>query len=61
VRGSEDIEFIKQNIGELGLTGSIYFNDKIMEADMRGSPPFLYSPETVDDVKHIKEEIEKTF
>jgi CO dehydrogenase maturation factor len=59
VRGSEDIDFIMQNIGELGLVGSIYYSNKIMEADMKGSPPFLYSPETVNDVKHIKEEIEK--
>jgi len=61
VRGSEDNDFIIKNIDELDLVGSIYFSDKIMEADMRGSPPFLYSPETVNDVKHIKKEIEKTF
>jgi CO dehydrogenase maturation factor len=60
VRGSEDTDFIKDNIGTLDLVGFIYFSDKIMEADMRGSPPFLYSPETVNDVKRVKEEIEKT-
>ena len=61
VRGSEDIDFITRNIGDLGIVGAIHFNNKIMEADMKGSPPFLCSPETVSEVKHIKEEIEKTF
>jgi len=59
VRGPEDINFITQNIGEQGLAGYIYFSEKIMEADMRGSPPSLYPPETVNDVKRIKDEIEK--
>jgi len=32
-----------------------------MEADMKGLSPYLYSPETVNDVKHIKEKIEAAF
>jgi CO dehydrogenase maturation factor len=61
VRGPEDESFIRNNIGELDLAGSIAFSSKIMEADMKGSSPYLYSPETVSDVKLIKEKIEKTF
>jgi CO dehydrogenase nickel-insertion accessory protein CooC1 len=61
VRGTEDEDFIKNNIGGLKLAGSISFSSKIMEADMKGSSPYLYSPETVNDVKNIKESIEKSF
>lgn len=61
VRGSGDEDFIKDNIGELALVGSIHFSNRIMEADMRGSSPYHYSPETVNDVKYIKEKIEKAF
>lgn len=59
VRSSEDEDFIEDNTGELELVGSIHFSSKIIEADMRGSSPYYYSPETVNDVKYIKEKIEK--
>ncbi|MEW6068451.1 MAG: carbon monoxide dehydrogenase accessory protein CooC [Nitrospirota bacterium] len=59
VRNSEDLDFIKNNIGDMGLIGSIRFNHAVMEADIKGSSPFSYSPETVMDVKDLKERIEK--
>lgn len=59
VRDSEDEDFIKDNIGELELVGSIYYSNKIMEADMKGSAPYNYSPETAGEVKDLKEKIEK--
>ncbi len=61
VRGPEDLDFIKDNIGDMELIGSIKFSHSIMEADMKGSSPYLYSPETVNEVKYIKEKIEKAF
>lgn len=61
VRGPEDEEFIRHNVGELELAGSIFFSNKIMEADMKGLSPYLYAPETVNDVKRIKEKIEVAF
>lgn len=59
VRGPEDIAFIKDNIKGIELLGSIAFNDAIMEADMKGSSPYLYSRETVNAVRDLKKKMEK--
>jgi CO dehydrogenase maturation factor len=61
VRGQEDLRFISDNIGAMEVAGSIAFSHAVMEADMKGSSPFLYSRETVEEVKVIKEKIEKSF
>ncbi len=59
VRGPEDLNFIKDNIGDMELIGSIRFNHSIMEADIKGSSPYNCSPETVSEVKDLKEKIER--
>lgn len=61
VRGPEDLDFIKENIGDMELIGSISFNHSIMEADIKGASPYNYSPETVNEVRNLKEKIEKNF
>ena len=59
VKGPEDISFIKDNIKGVEVLGSIAFNDDIMEADMKGSSPYLYSRETVNAVRDLKKKMEK--
>jgi CO dehydrogenase maturation factor len=59
VRGSEDLDFIKENIRGMELIGTISFNHAVMEADIRGASPYNYSPQTVSEVKGLKEKIEK--
>jgi len=59
VRGPEDISFIKDNIKGIEVLGSIAFNDAIMEADMKGSSPYLYSRETANAVRDLKKKMEK--
>jgi CO dehydrogenase maturation factor len=59
VRGPEDISFIKDNIKGIEFLGSIAFNNAIMEADMKGSSPYLYSRETVNAVRDLKKNMEK--
>lgn len=61
VRGPEDLDFIKEHIGDMELIGSVKFSHAIMEADIEGSSPFNYSPETVSEVKDLKNRIEKYF
>src|SRR4030042_2565165 len=53
VRGPEDLDFIKENIGDMELIGSINFNHSIMEADMKGASPYMYSKEAVNEVKEL--------
>jgi CO dehydrogenase maturation factor len=60
VRGPEDLQFIKDNVAGMDVIGSITFNNAVMEADMKGSSPYIYSRETVEEVKAIKEKIEKS-
>jgi CO dehydrogenase maturation factor len=59
VRGPKDIAFIKDNMKGIEVLGSIAFNDAIMEADMKGSSPYLYSRETVNAVRDLKKKMEK--
>jgi CO dehydrogenase maturation factor len=59
VRGPKDIAFIKDNIKGIEILGSIAFNDAIMEADMKGSSPYLYSRETANAVRDLKKKMEK--
>jgi CO dehydrogenase maturation factor len=61
VRGPDDLNFIKDNIGDMELIGSIHFNNSIVEADMKGISLYTYSPETMQEVKDLKEKLEKGF
>jgi CO dehydrogenase maturation factor len=59
IRGQEDLDFVKKGIGSMELAGHISFSHAIMEADIKGDSPFKFSPQTVEEVKHIKANIEK--
>jgi CO dehydrogenase maturation factor len=58
VRNPDDLKFINDNIGDMEFLGFIHFNESIMTADIKGSSPYMYSPESVDEVKEIKNRIE---
>jgi CO dehydrogenase maturation factor len=58
VRNPDDLNFIHHNIGDMEFLGSIRFNESIMTADIRGASPYVHSPESVDEVKEIKNRIE---
>lgn len=58
VRGSEDIDFIKTAIGDMTLLGHITFRPEIMEADISGIPPYKNSPDTVEEVREIKNRLD---
>ncbi|MEO5358302.1 MAG: carbon monoxide dehydrogenase accessory protein CooC [Nitrospirae bacterium YQR-1] len=54
VRNTADIEFIKNNIEEMELIGSVRFNDEISEADMKGLAVFRAAPSALKDIETIK-------
>ncbi|MFH1704025.1 MAG: carbon monoxide dehydrogenase accessory protein CooC [Nitrospirota bacterium] len=58
VRNPDDLKFIKDNIGDMEFLGSISFNEAIMTADIKGFSPYACSPESVDEVREIKNKIE---
>lgn len=61
VRGEEDVSYIRQGIGGMELVGAIRFDHAVMEADMKGRAPYESSPGLVEDVREIKENIERHF
>ena len=58
VRNPDDLKFIHDGIGGMEFLGLIHFNEAIMSADMKGASPYLYSPESVDEVREIKNRME---
>jgi CO dehydrogenase maturation factor len=57
IRNTDDLKFIHDNTGDMEFLGSIRFNESIMNADIKGASPYIYSPESVDEVKEIKNRI----
>jgi CO dehydrogenase maturation factor len=58
MRGSEDVEFIKNHLHDMNLIGSIGFSHEIMESDLAGKSPFTIKS-AVDAVVKIKEVLER--
>ncbi|KJR42312.1 cobyrinic acid a,c-diamide synthase [Candidatus Magnetoovum chiemensis] len=58
VRDNNDINFIKQNIQDLELIGSVSFNQDIVQADIKGEPPYLHAHKAVEEIGVIKSAIE---
>ena len=58
VRGNEDLAFIKAGLGGMKFIGHISFNNLIMEADIKGIHPYKRSPDTVEEIRKIKNAIE---
>jgi CO dehydrogenase maturation factor len=59
VRSAIDLDFIKNGIADMALIGHITFSNAIMEADIKGASPFIFSPKTVEEIRDIKIKIEK--
>ncbi len=58
IHRQEELDFIKQATEGMELLGSITFRPEIMEADITGRPPYVVSPETVEEVKKIKKSLD---
>ncbi len=58
VHSEDDLNYIKDSLKDMVILGAINFNPKIMEADMKGLPPYKHCPEVVQDVRAIKEVLE---
>lgn len=58
-RTEEDTEFIKKSIGDMTLVGALGFSHDIMEADIKGLPPYEASGKLLSDIKDIRDVIER--
>ncbi len=60
VRKEQDVDFIKNNLPDIGFLGQISFNDTIMESDIKGLPSYEASQQAVEEAKKIKIMLEKS-
>jgi CO dehydrogenase maturation factor len=57
IRGPEDEEFLKKNISDLPILGFMPFDNKVIEADLAGKPPYELSPAMLAEAKKIGEQL----
>jgi CO dehydrogenase maturation factor len=53
IRGPADEDFLKKNIHDLPILGFLPFDDKVIEADLAGRPPYELSPEMMTEASKI--------
>jgi CO dehydrogenase maturation factor len=59
IRGPGDEEFLKKNLPDFPILGFIPFDNKIVEADLHGRPPYEAVPALVEVAKEIAENLTK--
>lgn len=59
VRNKEDEDFISSRIPAEDLLGFIHYNPDVIEADRRGESPYDFSETAIQEVRAIKERLEK--
>jgi len=59
VRNEDDENFIKARIPEEDLLGFIHYNPDVIEADRKGMSPYDFSETAIQEVRAIKERLEK--
>lgn len=60
VRDEKDEAFIRAKIPEADLLGFVHYSSDIIDADRNGSSPFDYSKTAVEEIRKIKEIIDRT-
>ncbi len=58
IRSEEDTDFIKANLSNMDFLGQLNFNSEIMEADIKGIPPYRASKKALKEAKDIKKNLE---
>ncbi|MCI7098984.1 MAG: carbon monoxide dehydrogenase accessory protein CooC [Lachnospiraceae bacterium] len=59
VRDKEDEDFIKARIPADDLLGFIHYNTDVIDADRKGKSPYDFSETAIQEVRAIKERLEK--
>ena len=59
VRDEQDEDFIRRNIPAGDLLGFIHYNPEIMDADRNGQSPYDYSPKAIEEIRKIKEILDR--
>lgn len=57
IRGPEDEEFLRRNLPDLPILGFLPYDPKVIEADLKGKPPYELSPELMAAAREIAEKL----
>lgn len=57
IRNDKDIIFLKNNITDMDILGSIKFDQSVMDADISGKSPFFNSKDVVNEIAEIKKRL----
>lgn len=60
VRDEKDEEFIRSRIPTEDFLGFIHYNPEVIDADRNGSSPYDYSKTAVEEIRRIKDLIDKS-
>ncbi len=58
-RSEEDVDFIRNNIGDMTLVGALEFSHDVMEADIKGLPPYEAAKPLLEKTREIRDSIER--
>ena len=59
VRDEKDEAFIRENVPEEDLLGMVHLNGAVSDADRACDSPYDTAPETVEEIRRIKEKIDR--
>ena len=59
VRDEKDEEFVRNAIPAEDLLGMVHYNLEIMDADRNGQSPYDYSPKAIEEIRKIKEVLDR--
>ena len=59
IRDEQDEAFIKNSIPAEDLLGFIHYNLEIMDADRQGKSPYDFSPAAIEEIRKIKEILDR--
>ena len=59
VRDEQDEAFVRSQIPEEDLLGCIHYNSEIIDADRNGKSPYDYSPQAIEEIRKIKEILDR--
>ena len=59
VRDEKDEEFVRSRIPAEDLLGFVHYNTEVIDADRNGASPYDYSKSAVEEIRRIKELIDK--
>ena len=59
VRDERDEEFIRGAIPAEDLLGMIHYNTEVIDADRNGQSPYDYSPKAIEEIRKIKEILDR--